>query len=35
MLITPEWNEHDFKICRQYDDKVRQGKMGYTRVRVE
>ena len=32
---TPDWNEEDLEICKKYDEKVRLGKMGYTKVKVK
>ena len=32
---TPDWNEHDLKLCRQYDEKVKQGVMKYKTVEVK
>lgn len=32
---TPDWNEHDLEICRQYDEKVKQGVMKYKTVDVK
>ena len=34
-LTTPDWNEEDLEICKKYDEKVRLGKMGYTKVKVK
>ena len=31
---TPEWNEHDYELCRRYDEKVRRGEMSYRMVPV-
>ena len=35
LMTTPDWNEHDLEICRRYDEKVKQGKMKYTKVKVK
>ncbi len=34
-MTTPDWNDEDLDICRRYDEKVRQGKMSYRRVKVK
>ena len=30
--MTEDWNEKDYKICSEYDEKVKQGKMGFKPV---
>ena len=34
VMTTPEWNERDYEICKKYDEKVKQGKMKYTKIKV-
>ena len=33
IMNTPDWDDKDLEICRQYDEKVKQGKMGYRRLK--
>lgn len=32
-VITPDWNDADLAICTKYDQLVKEGKMGYQRIK--
>ena len=31
-METPDWNKHDYELCKKYDDLVKEGKMTYRRI---